>query len=68
MMDDTDEGTFEAGWNARGPAIILDSRIAQLEAALLHDRTVIERVIRDEQGSQWLLDTLTAIDRVLGEL
>jgi hypothetical protein len=30
MMDDTDEDTFEAGWNARGPAIILDTRIARL--------------------------------------
>lgn len=43
-----------------------ESRVAELEAALLHDRAVIERVIRDEQGAQWLLDTLTAIDKVLG--
>lgn len=37
------------------------ARIAQLESALLHDRTVIERVVRDESGSQWLVDTLSKI-------
>ena len=45
MMDDTDEDTFEAGWNARGPAIILDSRIAELTEQLHKSQAEVYRLM-----------------------
>ena len=42
-------------------------RIAQLEGALLHNRTVIDRLAHDPAmvNARWLKDTLAAIDLVL---